>query len=50
MNDHEAMDAINQVLDEMFRGDLSHSDAIVKVARISGMNKFEHEAAKEQGE
>jgi hypothetical protein len=48
VNDHEAMDAINKVLDDMFRGDLSHSDAIVKIARISGMNKFEHDAAKEQ--
>jgi hypothetical protein len=48
MNDHEAMEAINKVLDEMFRGDLSHSDAIVQIARISGMNSFEHNEVKEQ--
>jgi hypothetical protein len=48
MNDHEAMEAINKVLDEMFRGDLPHSDAIVKIARISGMNSFEHNEVREQ--
>jgi ribosome-binding ATPase YchF (GTP1/OBG family) len=48
VNDHEAIDAINKILDAMFRGDLSHTDAILKVARISGMTKIEHNEVKEQ--
>ena len=46
MTDHEAMEAINQVLDEWYRGDLDPHIALQQIARISGMNKISHEEAK----
>ena len=43
MNDHDAIDAINQVLDEWFRGDVGSVTALNQIASISGMNKISHE-------
>jgi hypothetical protein len=48
MNDHDAMDAVNAVLDEWFKGDLAADRALMQIARISGMNSFEHDEVKEQ--
>ena len=47
MTDHEAMDAINLVLDEWYRGGLNPNIALQQIARISGMNKISHEEAKQ---
>ena len=46
MNDHDAIDAINQVLDEWFKGQLGEIRALSQIARISGMNKISHEEAR----
>ena len=46
MNDHDAMEAVNAVLDEWFKGSVSADRALMQIARISGMNKIEHEESK----
>ena len=46
MTDHEAMEAVNTVLDRMYRGELPSHEALIQIARISGMNKISHEQAK----
>lgn len=48
MKDHEAMDAINKVLGQYFRGQLDPVDALNRIGYISGANMMDHEAAKEQ--
>lgn len=47
MNDHEAMDAINAVLQDLFDDKVSHFEALIKISRISGQNAIDHAAAKE---
>ena len=46
MTDHAAMTAINAVLDQWFNLDMTAVEALHKIARISGENRIEHEAAK----
>jgi glycerate kinase len=46
VNDHDAMDAVNAVLDEWFKGGLNASTAVIEIAKISGLNKIEHEEQK----
>ena len=46
MNDFEAIEAINAVLDEWFKGDLTAPRALTQIARITGMNKISHEESK----
>ena len=46
MNDYEAIDAINIVLDEWFKGDVTAPTALTRIARITGMNKISHEEQK----
>lgn len=47
MNDHDAMTAINAVLDKYFRGELTQLGALARIAQISGHNANEHAPAKE---
>jgi hypothetical protein len=46
MNDHDAMDAVNVVLDQWFTIKCTAVDAMQEIAKISGMNRIDHEAAK----
>jgi hypothetical protein len=46
MNDYEAIDAINAVLDQWFKGDIIDNSALMQIARITGMNKIKHEEQK----
>jgi hypothetical protein len=46
MNDHDAIDAINTILDQWFKGDVTAPTALTQIARISGMNHFDHDEAK----
>lgn len=48
MNDHEAMDAINAILAQFFRAELSAVDALNRIGYISGANMMDHQEAKEQ--
>lgn len=43
MNDHDAIDRINTVLDQWFKGDMTAADALTRIARITGENKIDHE-------
>lgn len=43
MNDHDAIDKINGVLDQWFKGDTTATDALTQIARIAGENKIDHE-------
>lgn len=43
MNDHDAIDAINTVLDQWFKGDMTGPSALTQIARITGENKISHE-------
>lgn len=45
MNDHDAMTAINTVLDEWLKGDIGESQALIKIASISGSNALDHAEA-----
>lgn len=46
MNDHDAMEAINDVLERFFRGNLRADEALTKIAHISGQNIISHQEAK----
>lgn len=46
MNDHDAMDAINAVLDDRISIGLTAVEALHKIAYISGANQIDHEQAK----
>jgi hypothetical protein len=46
MNDHDAIDAINAVLDHWFKGEVNEGKALLKIASISGQNIIDHEEAK----
>jgi len=46
MNDSEAIDAINTVLDQWFKGDVAPFTALMQISRITGMNKISHEESK----
>lgn len=48
MNDHDAMEAINAVLEQYFSGRIGRFEALQKISRISGQNVIEHAKAKEQ--
>jgi hypothetical protein len=42
------MDAVNGVLEQYFRGQLSAVDALNQIGYISGANMMRHQEAKEQ--
>ena len=42
MNDHDAMEAINKILDEYFRLEHTAVEALHQIAQISGANQHEH--------
>jgi hypothetical protein len=46
MNDHDAMTAINAVLEQYFRGQADPYQTLTQIAQISGANKTEHEEQK----
>jgi len=46
MNDHDAMIAVNLVLDQWLAIKCTAVVAVKEIARISAMNATEHEAAK----
>lgn len=43
MNDHDAMEAINDVLERFFRGNLRADEALTKIAYIRGRNIISHQ-------
>jgi hypothetical protein len=43
VTDHDAMTAINDVLDEWFNIGITAVDALHKIARVSGENRIDHE-------
>jgi hypothetical protein len=43
VNDYEAIEAINTVLDQWFKGDVAAFTALMQISRITGMNKISHE-------
>ena len=45
MNDHDAMTAINAVLEQFYRTQLNSYEALNQIAAITGANQAEHEAA-----
>lgn len=45
MNDWSAMDAINEKLEQFYRGNLSPELAILDIAQIAGANKIHHQEA-----
>jgi hypothetical protein len=45
MNDHDAMTAVNTVLDEWLKGEISESEALIRISRISGSNALDHAEA-----
>jgi hypothetical protein len=47
VNDHDAIDAINTVLEEWFKNEISQEEVLQRVCEISGRNSFEHELAKQ---
>ena len=49
MNDHDAMEAVNAVLEMYFRAQVDSANALTQIAQISGANKISHQEAKEQG-
>ncbi|MDQ0756118.1 hypothetical protein [Arthrobacter sp. B3I4] len=49
MNDHDAIDQINAVLDRHFRGELTQAQTLAQICTITGQNSIQHaEAKKEQ--
>ncbi len=46
MNDRDAIDSINAVLEQYFRGRLNPYEALNQIAHVTGANKNEHEASK----
>lgn len=49
MNDHEAIDAITEVIESYGEHGMDAIAAVNKIAYIIGFNKISHQAAKEQG-
>jgi hypothetical protein len=47
MNDHDAIDAINAILQRLFNGGISPVEALHKICYISGQNAIDHAEAKE---
>jgi hypothetical protein len=43
MNDHDAMTAINAVLEQFYRSQLNSYEALNQISAISGANKVDHE-------
>ena len=48
MNDYDAMEAINAVLEQHYSGALGRFEALQKISQISGQNVIDHAKAKEQ--
>ena len=46
MNDHDAIDVINTVLDQWFKGDMTAPAALTQISRITGENRISHEEAR----
>jgi hypothetical protein len=46
VNDYEAIEAINTILDQWFRGEVNEGKALLKIASISGQNIIDHEEQK----
>ena len=46
MNDHEAMEEINAILEQLFAGEIDQSRAVNRIAIITGRNAIEHAKAK----
>ena len=47
MNDFEAIEAINQVLDRYFRGEVTQAAALATICTITGENQITHNEVKE---
>jgi hypothetical protein len=47
MNDHDAMEAVNAVLEQFFDGEFDTAGALNRIAQISDENKISHSEAKD---
>jgi hypothetical protein len=47
VNDHEAIEAINAVLDRYFRGEVTQVQALATICSVTGENKIPHDEVKE---
>lgn len=45
MNDYDAMEAINAILEQCFRGNLAVELAILDIAQVAGKNRIQHQEA-----
>jgi hypothetical protein len=43
VNDHDAMTAINSILEQFYRSQLNSYEALNQISAISGANKVDHE-------
>jgi hypothetical protein len=43
MNDHDAMEAINAILEQYYRTQLNSVEALHQIAAVAGANKIDHE-------
>jgi len=43
VNDHDAMTAINSILEQYFRTQLNSVEALNQISAISGANKVDHQ-------
>ena len=47
MNDHEAIESINEVLGRYFRGEVTQSQALATICIVTGENALTHNEVKE---
>lgn len=45
MNDYEAMEAINGILEQFYRGNLAVELAVLDIAKVAGANHTAHQQA-----
>jgi hypothetical protein len=45
MNDFEAMEAINSILEQFYRGNLAVELAVLDIAKVAGANQTQHQQA-----
>lgn len=46
MTDHDAMEAINAVLEDYYRGRITDHEALTRIAQIAGENHIKHQESK----
>lgn len=46
MTDHQAMESINAVLEDYYRGRISDRETLTRITRIAGANLIKHQESK----